>query len=304
MIVDEASMIDTLLMARLLDAVAADSRVIFVGDVFQLPAVGAGNVLSDMIESRKIPVFFLEEVFRQEKESPIVENAHRIRQGLAPLLPAKREAAIDCPFVMIHTDAPATAESTIVDVCSRQLPERFGFDPMRDIQVLCPMHKGTLGTIHLNQRLQKALNPDQEGILLRGLLLKPGDKVMQLKNDYEKEVFNGEIGVIAGIDAAASRFVVDFGHRAVAYEFSETDRLTLAYAVTVHKSQGSEYPAVVVPLSRQHRPMLQRNLLYTAVTRARQLVVMVGSRQALSAAVSNDRSVRRRTGLGRLLAAL
>jgi exodeoxyribonuclease V alpha subunit len=300
-IVDEASMIDTLLMARLLDAVAADSRVIFVGDVFQLPAVGAGNVLSDMIESKKIPVFFLEEVFRQEKESPIVENAHRIRQGLAPRLPENGEAAIDCSFVMIHTDAPAAAESTIVDICSRRLPERFGLDPMRDIQVLCPMHKGSLGTIHLNQRLQKALNPEPEGILLGGLLLKPGDKVMQTRNDYEKEVFNGEIGVIAGIDAAASRFTVDFDQRAVAYEFSETDRLALAYAVTVHKSQGSEYPAVVVPLSRQHRPMLQRNLLYTAVTRARQLVVMVGSREALSAAVSNDRSVRRRTGLGHLL---
>jgi exodeoxyribonuclease V alpha subunit len=172
---------------------------------------------------------------------------------------------------------------------------------VRDIQVLCPMHKGTLGTIHLNQRLQKALNPEPEGILVGGLLLKAGDKVMQTKNDYEKEVFNGEIGVIAAIDAAASRFTVDFDQRAVAYEFSETDRLTLAYAVTVHKSQGSEYPAVVVPLTRQHRPMLQRNLLYTAVTRARKLVVMVGSRQALSAAVSNDRSVRRMTGLGRFL---
>ncbi len=300
-IVDEASMIDTLLMQRLLDAVAAGARIIFVGDVFQLPAVGAGNVLADMIDSGKIPVFFLNEVFRQEKESPIVENAHRIRQGLSPRLPTGSPRASDSSFVMFPTDGPEDAEATVIDLCCRWIPERFELDPMRDVQVLCPMHKGVLGTIHLNQRLQQALNPAPEGVRVGGLTIKTGDKVMQLKNDYEKEVFNGEIGVIADIEAAAFRFTVHYDGRAVAYGFSEADRLALAYAVTVHKSQGSEYPAVVIPLTRQHRPMLQRNLLYTAVTRARQLVVLVGSRQALSTAVANDRSVRRMTGLGRLL---
>lgn len=303
-IVDEASMIDTLLMGSLLDAVAAGSRIIFVGDVFQLPAVGAGNVLSDMIESGSIPVFFLKEVFRQEKESPIVANAHRIRHGLAPRLDADSCAATDAAFCFMETAGPQEAERAVVDLCSRSLPDRFGFDPMRDIQLLCPMHKGILGTIHLNQRLQAALNPGPEGTLVAGLLLKDGDKVMQMKNDYEKEVFNGEIGVIERIDAAAGRFSVSFQGRSVSYAFTEADSLALAYAVTVHKSQGSEYPVVVIPLSRQHRPMLQRNLLYTAVTRARQRVVMVGSRQALSMAVANDRSVRRTTGLGRLLASL
>jgi exodeoxyribonuclease V alpha subunit len=303
-IVDEASMIDTLLMQRLLDAVAAGSRIVFVGDVFQLPAVGAGNVLADMIESGKIPVFFLNEVFRQEKESPIVENAHRIRQGLTPRLPAVSPLAPDAPFVMLPTADAEKAEAAVIELCCKGIPERFGLDPMSDIQVLCPMHKGGLGTIHLNQRLQQALNPSPEGVLIGGMVLKTGDKIMQLKNDYEKEVFNGEIGVIADIDPAASRFAAHYDGRAVTYAFAEADRLALAYAVTVHKSQGSEYPAVVFPLTRQHRPMLQRNLLYTAVTRARQLVVLVGSRQALSAAIANDRSVRRMTGLKQLLAGL
>jgi len=300
-IVDEASMIDTLLMARLLEAVAAGSRIVFVGDVFQLPAVGAGNVLSDLIDSGKIPVFFLTEVFRQEKESPIVENAHRIRRGLAPRLWEGTDPQPDAPFGFVQTQGAEKAEAAVIDLCRRRIPERFGFDAMRDIQVLCPMHKGILGTIHLNQRLQQALNPGPEGVLIGGLLLKVGDKVMQLKNDYQKEVFNGEIGIIAEIDAAAGRFAVAYDGRTVPYGFAEADRLTLAYAVTVHKSQGSEYPAVVIPLTRQHRPMLQRNLLYTAVTRARRLVTLVGSKKALSAAVANDRSFRRMTGLSRFL---
>jgi exodeoxyribonuclease V alpha subunit len=300
-IVDEASMIDTLLMARLLEAVAAGSRIVFVGDVFQLPAVGAGNVLSDLIDSGKIPVFFLAEVFRQEKESPIVGNAHRIRRGLAPRLWKGDDPQTDAPFGFVHTHGADQAEAAVIDLCRRRIPERFGFDPMRDIQVLCPMHKGILGTIHLNQQLQQALNPGPEGVLIGGLLLKTGDKVMQLKNDYEKEVFNGEIGIIAEMNAEAGRFAVAYEGRTVPYGFAEADRLTLAYAVTVHKSQGSEYPAVVIPMTRQHRPMLQRNLLYTAVTRARRLVMMVGSPEALSTAVANDRSFRRKTGLSRFL---
>jgi exodeoxyribonuclease V alpha subunit len=192
----------------------------------------------------------------------------------------------------------------IVELCRRGLPDRFGFDPLRDIQVLTPMHRGALGTIGLNQRLQQALNPDAETVLIGGRRLKPGDKVMQLKNDYEKEVFNGEIGTIARIDAAAGSFVVQYEESRATYEFSEADRIGLAYAVSVHKSQGSEYPAVVIALSRQHRPMLQRNLIYTAVTRARERVILVGSRQALHTAVRNDRSARRRTGLAERLRGL
>jgi len=303
-IVDEASMIDTLLMNRLLDALPASSRVVFVGDIFQLPAVGPGNVLADMIESGKVPVFHLTEVFRQEKESPIVRNAHRIRRGVSPeFLPAAGPSP-EAPFCFLETDGQEAAEAMVAELCRHIIPERFGFDPVREIQVVCPMHKGLLGTIYLNQRLQKILNPDAEGLVLGGLMLKTGDKVMHLKNDYEKEVFNGEIGIVSLIDPAARNFQVVYDGREVDYRFSEVDRIGLAYAVTVHKSQGSEYPAVVVPLTRQHRPMLQRNLIYTAVTRARTLVALVGSRRALDLAVANDRSVQRMTGLAGRLAAI
>jgi exodeoxyribonuclease V alpha subunit len=303
-IVDEASMIDTLLMDRLLDALPASGRVVFVGDIFQLPAVGPGNVLSDMIESGKVPVFHLTEVFRQEKESPIVLNAHRIRRGAFPELSPGPGPSPEAPFCFLEADGQEGAEAMVAELCRHIIPERFGLDPVREIQVVCPMHKGLLGTIHLNQRLQKILNPDSEGLVLGGLTLKAGDKVMHLKNDYEKEVFNGEIGVVSFLDPAVGNFEVVYDGRGVDYRFSEVDRIGLAYAVTVHKSQGSEYPAVVIPLTRQHRPMLQRNLIYTAVTRARTLVVLVGSRRALDLAVDNDRSVQRMTGLADRLAAI
>jgi exodeoxyribonuclease V alpha subunit len=297
-IVDEASMVDVLLMHHLIQAVPMTAILVLVGDVSQLPPVGPGNVLGDLIASGAIPAFELTEIFRQAQESPIVMNAHRVRQGRMPELPRPEDLDGQTEFFFMEQPAPARAAETVVALCTEELPRRFGLDPVRDIQVLTPMHKGQAGTIQLNQLLQKALNPASEKTHRKqGRTYHKGDKVMHLKNNYQKDVFNGDIGTICHVDNGAEELSVDFEGREVVYEFNELDELSLAYAISVHKSQGSEYPAVIVPLLTEHFNLLQRNLLYTAMTRGRRLVVLVGDRRAIDIALKNDKPGQRLSGL-------
>ncbi len=288
-IIDEASMVDTYLMFHLLNAIPMTSMLIMVGDVFQLPSVGPGNVLDDMIKSDIIPIFYLKKIFRQARESSIVLNAHRVLKGKFPLLKHINEPTDLSEFYFIEQNNPEKVVSTIVELCTMAIPERFGFDPVKDLQVLAPMHKGVTGTINLNQVLQKVLNSNPVTINAANNPFKPGDKVMHLKNNYQKEVFNGDIGTIISIDSKKEELSVDFYGRAVSYDFTETDELSLAYAISVHKSQGSEYPAVIIPLMTQHYALLQRNLLYTAITRGEKLVILIGMKKALDIALKNDR---------------
>ncbi|MBL0713211.1 MAG: ATP-dependent RecD-like DNA helicase [Desulfosarcina sp.] len=284
-VIDEASMIDTPLAYHFLKAVPLSAALIWVGDVFQLPPVGPGKVLKDIIDAGRTAVYHLTQVFRQQGESPIVLNAHRIREGRMPEV-KKTDTREIAAFHFIEENRPEAVVRTIVDLCVHQLPRQFDFDPIRDIQVLTPMHKGEVGTINLNQTLQRHLNhrPDPAGFTLQA-----GDKVMHLRNNYVKAVFNGDIGRVEEVNAKQERLTVSYDDRRVNYDFGERDELTLAYAISVHKSQGSEYPAVVVPLLTQHFALLQRNLLYTAITRGREVVVIVGSKRALAVAVQNNR---------------
>lgn len=294
LIVDEASMLDTLLAHHLLKAVAPKTTVIFVGDVDQLPSVGAGNVLQDIIASQVFPVVRLTEIFRQARQSLIVVNAHRIREGSFPINGSAQEGRLS-DFYFIEKDDPEEVLRVVVELCTSRIPKRFGMDPVDDIQVLSPMHRGVVGAQRLNQILQEALNPKGHAVERAGKVYRVGDKVMQLRNNYDKEVFNGDLGRIRAVDEENQEIRVLMDGREVTYDFSELDEMTHAYAVSVHKSQGSEYPAVVVPIVTQHYMMLQRNLLYTAVTRGRKLVVLVGSRKALAIAVRNDRIQKRHT---------
>lgn len=296
-IIDEASMIDTHLMYHLLQAVPMSAVFILVGDVYQLPSVGPGNVLSDMIKSGAVKSFELKKIFRQDRESSIVINAHRVHNGERPTshIPETPEDLSD--FYVIKQSNPETVVATIVELCKKRIPERFNFDSMRDIQVITPMHKGDVGTINLNQQLQRALNTSPLKATYRGGTFRNGDKVMHLKNNYQKEVFNGDIGTIISIDNAKQEIVVNFDEREVVYEFDELDELSLAYAISVHKSQGSEYPAVIIPMMTQHYPLLQRNLLYTAMTRGKKLVIIVGMPQAVAISVNNDKPRRRFSSL-------
>lgn len=297
-IVDEASMVDVLLMHHLIQAVPMTAVLVLVGDVCQLPPVGPGNVLSDLIDSEAIPAFELTEIFRQAQESPIVMNAHRIRSGRMPELTRQEPVSGKTEFFFVDQPNPARAAETAVSLCARELPERFGLDPVRDIQVLTPMHKGQAGTLHLNQLLQKTLNPDGEKTRRKqGRGFRVGDKVIHLKNNYRKDVFNGDIGTVSEIDNEDSELAVEYDGREVIYGFDELDELTLAYAISVHKSQGSEYPAVIVSLLTEHFVLLQRNLLYTAMTRGRRLVVLVGDRKAVDIAMKNDKPAQRLSGL-------
>ncbi|MBC2695796.1 MAG: ATP-dependent RecD-like DNA helicase [Desulfobacteraceae bacterium] len=303
-IIDEASMVDTFLMFHLLNAIPMTSMLIMVGDVFQLPSVGPGNVLDDMIKSDIIPVFYLKKIFRQARESAIVLNAHRVLKGKFPLLKHINEPADLSEFYFIEQNNPEKVVSTITELCTRAIPERFGFDPVKDVQVLTPMHKGVVGTINLNQVLQKVLNSNSVTINAINNSFKPGDKVMHLKNNYQKEVFNGDIGTVISIDSKKEELSVGFYGRAVSYDFTEMDELSLAYAISVHKSQGSEYPAVIIPMMTQHYALLQRNLLYTAITRGEKLVILIGMKKALDIALKNDRPRQRLSMLADRLSTL
>ena len=298
-IVDEASMIDNLLMHHFLKTVPSTCSLILVGDVNQLPSVGAGNVLKDIIESGVVPVVELNEIFRQAMGSLIITNAHRINRGEFPRLPEAKGDSHD--FYFIQKETPEEIASTILDLVTKRIPARFAKNPVNDIQVLTPMHKGVIGAQNLNQVLQEALNKSQVELSRGGRMYKLGDKVMQIKNDYDKDVFNGDIGRIAGIDTEEQEVIVDFDGRQVTYDFSDLNELVLAYAVSVHKSQGSEYPVVVMPVHISHYMLLQRNLIYTGVTRARKLVIIVGTKKALSIGIRNNKIQSRFTGLSRRL---
>jgi exodeoxyribonuclease V alpha subunit len=294
-VVDEASMVDTLLMYHFIKAVPRHATLLLVGDVDQLPSVGAGNVLSDIIDSGAIPTARLNEIFRQSQQSLIIVNAHRINHGEFPVLTSVAGKVQD--FYFIEVEEPEEVCRRIIELCAGKIPARFGFDPIADIQVLAPMHRGTVGASNLNAELQKHLNRSGVEFVRGGKVLKAGDKVMQIRNNYDKDVYNGDIGRVAAIDREEQELSVDFDGRRVPYDFIELDELVLAYAVSVHKSQGSEYPAVVMPLLTQHYLMLQRNLLYTAVTRGKKLVVLIGTKKALAIAIKNNRPRLRYTRL-------
>ena len=299
LVIDETSMIDVPLMHALLKAVANHTALILVGDVDQLPSVGPGQVLADIIASGAVPVVRLTEVFRQAAESRIIVNAHRINRGLMPEW--VQDPTSDFHFV--ECADPEDGVVKILHIVRERIPARYHLDPIRDIQVLSPMNRGGLGARSLNIELQKALNPPGEVRIERfGSTFCIGDKVMQIENDYDKDVYNGDLGVVRRIDPELSEMVIDFDGREVTYGFGELDEVVLAYATTIHKSQGSEYPAVVIPLTTQHYPMLQQNLLYTAVTRGKRLVVIVGQKKALAIAVKGKQVSWRWSKLRELLA--
>ena len=303
LVVDESSMVDVPLMASLLAAVPAEAALLLVGDVDQLPSVGPGQVLADVIASGAIAVTRLTEVFRQAASSRIITSAHAINAGQLPdLKPPAEGGASD--FYFAQAETPEQAVALILKLVGERIPARFGLDPIQQVQVLCPMARGGCGSRALNIELQQLLNPDPtEHVERFGWRFAPGDKVMQVANDYEKEVFNGDLGTIDSLDADNSELTVLFEGKPVVYGWGELDNLVPAYACTIHKSQGSEYPAVVIPLLTQHYAMLQRNLVYTGLTRGKQLVVLVGQKKALAMAVKNHRNRRRYTRLEACLAA-
>jgi exodeoxyribonuclease V alpha subunit len=296
-IVDEASMIDTYLMYSLLKALPDHARVIFVGDINQLPSVGPGNVLRDMIASRYISVTTLNEIFRQAAGSDIIKNAHRINQGNFPNL----HNGQDSDFFFMECLENEDVLNAIVKLVAQRLPNKYGFNPLNDIQVLTPMKRGAIGTENLNTVLQEALNKKDSAIQRGGHKFQEGDKVMQIRNDYKKEVFNGDVGYIKEVDNGEQVVHVKFDERMISYDFSELDELVLAYAVSVHKFQGSECPCVIMPVHTSHYMMLHRNLLYTGITRGKKLVVLVGTKKAIFLAVQNDEVKKRYTSLQQLL---
>ncbi len=291
LVVDEVSMVDVLLMRALVAAIPDRASLLIVGDVDQLPSVGPGRVLADIIASGAVPVVRLTEVFRQAARSRIVTTAHGINRGNIPDL-SRPEGESD--FYFVPAEDPEIAVARIVELVKTRIPKRFGFDPVRDIQVLCPMNRGGAGARSLNIELQSVLNPAGERKVQRfGWTFAPGDKVMQIRNDYDKEVYNGDMGLVAGVDPEGGELTARFEGRDLVYGFGELDALVPAYAATVHKSQGSEYPAVVIPVLTQHYAMLRRNLLYTGVTRGKSLVVLVGQKKAVAIAVRNATGRRR-----------
>ncbi len=308
LILDETSMIDTLLMDNFLEAVPSASRLILVGDVDQLPSVGAGSVLLDLIESGTIPVVRLDHIFRQAADSFITVNAHQVRRGKAlnfSALGHKKDVNQELlDFYFIKESNSEKIVEKILLMSTERIPQRFELDPMMDIQVLTPMHRGVTGSINLNRKLQERMNPDAKGLEHREQWFRIGDKVMQQQNDYEKQVFNGDLGRIVNCDSKTKELHVKFEHGIVQYQSKELDQLSLAYAITVHKSQGSEYSAVIIPMTTHHYMMLQRNLLYTAITRGKQLVVLIGTEVAISKAVENECSMQRFTGLQHQLSEL
>jgi exodeoxyribonuclease V alpha subunit len=291
LVVDETSMVDVVLMNSLLKAVADHTAVLFVGDIDQLPPVGPGQAFADIIASGAVPVVTLTEVFRQAALSQIVQSAHRINSGQMPDLSTPRDAT---DFYFVEASGPDLAVTRLIELVKERIPRRFGFDPLRDIQVLCPMNRGGLGARSLNIELQRALNPRGDPKVEKfGTTFAIGDKVMQIENDYDKEVYNGDIGFVEAIDLELGEMTIAFDGRPVAYAFDELDQIVLAYATTIHKSQGSEFPAVVIPVTTQHYMMLQRNLLYTGVTRGKRLVILLGQKKAVAIAVKNVSGRRR-----------
>jgi exodeoxyribonuclease V alpha subunit len=299
LIVDEASMLDISLMQKLLQALPSAASLLLVGDVDQLPSVGAGNVLRDLIDSGRLPVVRLDTIFRQARQSLIVMNAHRINQGEFPMLiPAEETDKGRKPdFVFVEREDPEAAVEAIEKMVSERIPKAYHLDPIQDVQIITPMHRGALGAANLNQRMQAILNKDPRTLTRNGWELRVGDKVMQTENDYDKDVFNGDIGVVHAIDPSDHIVRVRFDRRIVEYPYADLDSLTLSYAITVHKSQGSEYPAVVIPVHTQHFVMLQRNLIYTAITRGKKLVVLVGTKKAIFLALKNAKITERYSGL-------
>jgi exodeoxyribonuclease V alpha subunit len=300
-VIDESSMVDIALMNKLLAAVPDKAALMIVGDVDQLPSVGPGAVLADIIDSGRIPTVRLTEIFRQAASSRIIVNAHRINKGEMPL---KAEGTELSDFYFIPADTPEEIHDKLIQVVTERIPKRFGLHPVKDVQVLTPMNRGGLGARSLNAELQKVLNEKGEPKITRfGTTFAPGDKVIQTVNNYDKEVFNGDIGQITEIDLEEGLLKVDYDGRTVEYEFGELDEVSLAYATSIHKSQGSEYPAVVIPLAMQHYTLLERNLIYTAVTRGKKLVTIIGQPKALAMAVKNRKSNRRLTKLAARISA-
>lgn len=294
-VIDETSMVDILLMNHLLSAVDNGSHLLLVGDADQLPSVGPGNVLRDLIDCNVFPVTRLNAIFRQAQDSQIIINAHRINRGQLPAFP--KEAT---DFYLFAENDPDKAADWVIDLVGQRIPGKFNYDPRQDIQVLCPMHRGPAGVEILNQRLQETLNPPRasKSELRQGFRqLREGDRVMQIVNNYDRQVFNGDMGSVQKIDLEDQVVEIAFDDRLVKYDFSDLNEITHSYAISIHKAQGSEFPVVVIPLLNQHYMMLQRNLLYTAVTRARKMVVLVGSRQAIAMAVKNNRIIQRNTRL-------
>jgi exodeoxyribonuclease V alpha subunit len=293
LVADETSMIDVPLMHKLIQALPERAHLLIVGDVDQLPSVGPGSALADIIRSEVVPAVRLREIFRQAASSRIVINAHRINAGQMPQLQQPGE---ESDFFFIEREEPESIQPTILELVKERIPGKLRLDPILDVQVLCPMNRGNLGARAMNVFLQDGLNPrrgDEPVVERFGWQFRLRDKVIQTENNYDKEVFNGDIGQVVSIDPEERELVIRFEERDVLYDFNELDELSLAYAITIHKSQGSEFPAVVVPLAMQHYLLLQRNLVYTAMTRGRRLVVLVGQRKALAIAVRNDRAAER-----------
>ncbi len=303
LIIDEASMLDVPLAYHLMKAVPGEMSLVLVGDVDQLPSVGPGRFLRDLIDSGRVPVVYLTEIYRQARESLIIRNAHRVNEGKLPEIgppqpadgqadrgdrPADRAAAPD--FFFIEESEPENVVAIIQKLCAERVPQRFGFDPMQEVQVLTPMHRGICGAENLNRTLREALNPTGPHVERYGRTYRVRDRVMQLRNNYDKDVFNGDLGRITRIDLVDQQVLVDVDGRTVSYGFAELDELVAAYAISIHKSQGNEYPVVIVPILTQHYLLLQRNLLYTAITRGKQLVILVGTRKALALAVNNNQT--------------
>ncbi len=300
LVIDESSMVDVPLTNSMLKAVPSGSALLIVGDIDQLPSVGPGQVLADIINSGAVPVVTLREVFRQAAQSQIITNAHRINQGRIPDL---RKPTGETDFYFVPADDPEQAVPRIIQLVRSRIPRRFDLDPVKDIQVLCPMNRGGVGARSLNIELQACLNPATDGKVERfGWSFAAGDKVMQIQNDYDRDIYNGDIGMVAAVDADEGELEVNFDGRPVKIPFNELDTLVPAYAITVHKSQGSEFPAVIIPVMTQHYTMLQRNLFYTAVTRGRKLVVLVGQKRAVAIATRNASGRRRWSKLGEWLA--
>ncbi len=302
LVLDEVSMVDVPLMAAVLKAIPDHAALLLVGDVDQLPSVGPGQVLADLIDSGRLPVARLTEIFRQAAESRIITAAHSINRGALPDLAPPVEAS---DFYFVEAADGEDAAAKIVKVVAERIPARFGLGAIRDVQVLCPMNRGSAGARALNSALQEALNPTKPGqpsVDRFGYSFRVGDKVMQTENNYDRDVFNGDLGFIAAIDMDEAELMIDFDGRSVVYPFGELDEVSPAFATTIHKSQGSEYPAVVVPVLTQHYAMLARNLIYTGITRGKQLVVLVGQKKAIGMAVRNARGRRRWSKLRERLA--